>query len=318
VTVTPGQIRKRVFGISTDAALFTKRGFVGAHTGVQGHLEQIGQTFIHGYCAALEENDPEALGIVLNATEQPMRGFAFEGAAMAMALLDMLSPWRSSRLLALLSGPGAAHVYMVHVGAGWAMARLHRRASGPPTQIDPLLGWLAIDGYGFHEGYFHWPRTIERQEVPRNVSGYATNVFDQGLGRSLWFVKGADAGRIRTAIASFSADRHPDLWSGVGLACAYAGGVDRTAIELIRCAAGPFLPSMAQGAAFAAKARQRAANPAAHTDMACELLCGMRADEAARITDEALSDLPADGVKPAFAVWRERIQCSLAKEKHAT
>jgi hypothetical protein len=322
VTVTPGQIRKRIFGISPDEALFARRGFHAADPGVQNHLEQIGRTFIHGYCAALEENRPDHLGAILNTTELSLRGFAFEGSAMALALLDMLTPWRSGRLKAFLVGPGAEHAYMVHVGAGWAMARLHCRACLPRFAPDPFLGWLAIDGYGFHEGYFHWQRTIERQEVPHKVSGYARQVFDQGLGRSLWFVIGADHACIQNSITAFSPERHADLWSGVGLACAYAGGVDRDAVESIRCAAGRFLPAVAQGAAFAAKARQRACNPTNSTDLACEILCGMRAEEAARITDEALCDLPnndvKDAVKPAYAIWRERLQCRLAMEMPAT
>jgi hypothetical protein len=75
--------------------------------------------------------------------------------------------------------------------------------------------------------------------------------------------------------------------------------------------AGAYRPQLAQGVAFAAKARERAGNPAAHTDMASRLLCGMSAAEAAAVTDETLLDLPPDGDVPAYEVWRLRIQARL-------
>ena len=52
---------------------------------------------------------------------------------------------------------------MMHVGLGWALARLRRSVTPYLAQLDPLLGWLAVDGYGFHEGYFDWPRYVEGQ-----------------------------------------------------------------------------------------------------------------------------------------------------------
>jgi hypothetical protein len=115
-------------------------------------------------------------------------------------------------------------------------------------------------------------------------------------------------------IVSFSRHRREDLWSGVGLACAYAGGVDRSSIESLGRAAGESLPLVAQGAAFAAKARERAGNPAPHTELACDVLCGMSAAQAAEITDDARQALPSDGEEPAFEVWRKRIQSRFAVE----
>ena len=95
------------------------------------------------------------------------RGFAYEGAAMALALLDHVLPWRRNRLARFIRGPARDHIYMAHVGAGWALARLRRGTNRYFHKLDPLLRWLAMDGYGFHEGYFHWQRTIEARQQPR-------------------------------------------------------------------------------------------------------------------------------------------------------
>ena len=308
-----GRLRKYLFGLSTEESSFARRGFHQSQVKTRRHLERIGSTFLHGYNVALERDEPEELALQLNGIEAEFRGFAFEGAAMALTLLDYLTPWRRDRLQAFRSGPGAAHVYMVHVGVGWALARLHSRLEPSLARLDPLLRWLAVDGYGFHQGYFHRHRYIEKQLIPGRLVGYARRVFDQGLGRSLWFVNGADVVRIGAAIAAFAPTRRSDLWSGVGLACAYAGGCDRATIEAVRTAAGLDAHHLAQGVAFAAKTRQRAGNPAEHTAIACEIICGLSVDAAAQVTDAALEQLPVDGKEPAYQVWRFRIQSQFAK-----
>jgi alkylated DNA nucleotide flippase Atl1 len=98
------------------------------------------------------------------------------------------------------------------------------------------------------------------------------------------------------------------LWSGVGLAATYAGIVSETSLGELREKAGRFHPQLAQGAAFAAKARQRAGNLTDYTSLATKVLCGLPAENAARITDEALENLPADSDVPAYEIWRRRIQ----------
>ena len=88
----------------------------------------------------------------------------------------------------------------------------------------------------------------------------------------------------------------------------YAGGVNEADIEWLRDRAGTFLPNVAQGAAFAAKARIRADNLTEQNERACAILCGMSAADAAAVTDAALENLPRDGAEPAFEIWRRRIQ----------
>jgi hypothetical protein len=123
----------------------------------------------------------------------------------------------------------------------------------------------------------------------------------------MWFSHGADSERIAAAISAFPMSRQGDLWSGLGLAAAYAGGVDRAVLEELLNQAGNFAPQLAQGAAFAAKARQRASNPVPHTSLACEVFCRMSTDESAAVTDNCLVDLPPDGAEPAYQTWRGKI-----------
>jgi hypothetical protein len=303
-----GLLRRRLLGLPAEEANFRRRGFRGAAGNMPARLEQVGATFIGGFNLALEEDTAEALACRLNSVELEFRGFAFEGAAMGLALLDRLTPWRSNRISDFLRGAGGAHAYMVHVGVGWVWARLPFGFRRAQRKLDPLLGWLALDGWGFHEGFFRWPKYIAGGEPPRRLAGYERCVFDQGFGRSLWFVNGGDVALIAHTIADFAASRRGDLWSGLGLAATYAGGADEATLAALREAAGVHQPQLAQGAAFAAKARQRAGNTTAYTGLATRALCGLSAEDAARLTDAALEKLPDDSAEPAYETWRRRIQ----------
>jgi hypothetical protein len=304
----------QVLALSPDEASFRRRAFNAESEHARARLEAVGRTFIQGYNAALAAGETAVLEHALDAIPAIDRGFAYEGAGMALALLDLLTPWRTDRLLNLLGGPGDAHAYMVHVGAGWALARLARGERDMPHGLDPLLRWLVFDGFGFHEGYFHHAATIRAQRRPRRLAGYALRVFDQGLGRSLWFVEGADVERVAAVVAAFPLERRADLWSGVGLAATYAGAIDERELVLLRSRAGEYNPHLAQGAAFAAKARERSGSPAAHTDRACRVFCGCSAAAAALATDEALVGLRGDAELPDFEVWRRRIRNRYSSE----
>ena len=303
-----GLIRRRWLGLRPEETSFARRGFRGATAEMQARLERVGATFVAGYHAALEADSPEAVALDLSRFEPELRGFAFEGAAMGLALLDRLSPWRANRVRGFLRGAGDSHTYMIHVGIGWVWARMPFGFRRARRKLDPLLGWLAFDGWGFHEGFFRWPEFVPDQLPPARLQGYERRVFDQGLGRSFWFSNGGNAVLISQTVSSFATGRRADLWSGVGLAATYAGGGDESTLATLRENSGAHRPQLAQGAAFAAKARQRAGNLTAATDRAARILCGLSADEAARLTDAALENLPSDAAEPAFEIWRRRIQ----------
>lgn len=202
---------------------------------------------------------------------------------------------------------------MVHVGIGWALARLPWKRLKPLQSINrlnPLLKWLVVDGFGFHQGYFYPRSYFNEQASFARLPNYCRHAFAQGLGRSLWFVEAADIFNISQTVSKFPVDLRGDLWSGVALACAYAGGAGDEPATKLRLIAPDYLPQIAQGAAFAAKTRLRAGNPTAHTERACETLCRLSINDAASITDKTLKDLPqTDDIKtPDYEIWRRRIQ----------
>jgi enediyne biosynthesis protein E3 len=306
----------RLLRINLQEAAFDRRGFTCKDPAVRARLENIGRVFLGGYHAALQENDQRALAKNLDRTERELCGFAYEGAAMALALKDAIS-FRGNGFSRFAGGPGRQHIYMLYVGAGWAYARLpwlRRRIEASLKKQDPVLWWLVLDGYGFHQGYFHFQAQLRRNHSCLRLSPDGCHVFHQGLGRSLWFVHGADACGISATIARLPLHYHGDAWSGVGLAAAYAGGVKPEAFAQLRREAGIHVPALAQGAAFAAKARQLAGNPAEHTELACALFCQMDATDAAALCDATFRRIDLRLPCP-YQQWRESIQKALSFTK---
>lgn len=309
-----GNIRKSLFGIRSEEAVFRQPGF--ANSAWQ-RFQPVAHALVEGYHASLEDSRLEVLVPQLDRVESELRGFAYEGAGMGIAALDILTPWQN-RLQAFVGGPGTAHIYPVYVGVGMALARLHRQPERFLSRLDPLLCWVVVDGYGFHEGFFSWRRFVKERKSPMHLSRYARRIFDQGLGRSIWFSSGANVESVIATLATFPQSRQSDLWSGVGAACAFAGGVDRTAIKVLRTAAGPYRTRLAQGAAVAAQGHQQAGTPTPHTELACEVFCGCTSTKAAHLADLAREDLPVKGVEPAYEIWRQRIEAQFTGQEVET
>jgi hypothetical protein len=317
-------LRRRLLTPSTAATKLETRGFHEKSQAARELLETIGETFLTGYGHAAEARTPDEAADRLDRLPVQFRGFAYEGAAMGFAVRDALPVGGSGRFARFLDGPGDPHVYMAYVGLGWAMARVPRFRWPKSRAIDPLLRWLVLDGYGFHQAYFRTARYVhEHFQDPRfpwpdgatdAERAYAGRAIDQGIGRALWFVGGTDPDLVATLIDKFPAPRRADLYSGAGLAATYAGGADEDELGVLAGRAGEYRPQLAQGSAFAAEARVRAGLVVPHTHVATKVFCGMSPSEAARITHEVRPD-PLDqsvqpvpeGEPPAYEVWRRRI-----------
>jgi len=305
------RLRRALFGISPAEGDLARRGFAATSAAARTRLEAIARTFIDGYNASLAETNDELLPSV----DPELRGFSVEGEAMGAALLDHLTPWRRDGVRALLERR-SEHVYMIHVGTGWATARLRASLSRAIARRDPLLGWLVADGWGFHQAYFH-PRRWAHGRAAFRVDRCIARVVDQGIGRALWFVAGADPARVAEHVSGFTRERHADLWSGIGLAATYAGGVDRDALESVRRLARDHRGSLAQGAAFAATARVTAANVVAHVELAARTFTGQTASELASLTNASRPSSPVARSGDAYEAWRTRIREALARSEAA-
>lgn len=308
--------RRRVLTPDVSETSLDKRGFHKKSPPAQELLETVGEKFLLGYAHAVEARSAEQAEEWLERIPVKFRGFAYEGAGMGYGMLDGLPGGGRGHVAELLAGPGEKHDYIIYVGVGWAMARLPRFRWPSVEDFDPLLRWLVLDGYGFHQAYFKTAKYIDGQHQDTNFpwpagnSAYALRAIDQGIGRALWFICGTDVDLVTDAVAKFPKERHGDLYAGIGLAATYACGV--TSDELLKLAefAGEHRGNLAQGSAFAAEARVRAGLLIPETEVATQAICGLPAERAAAITQEVRptsSAAVADGEVPAFETWRQRI-----------
>ena len=305
-----GKLRRRLFGIPSAKSVFSRPGFAEE---AWLRFQPVAHSLVEGYHATLEDSRFEALVPRLNAVDPELQGFAYEGAGMGLAALDCIAPWKN-RLNAFVEGPGAPHIYPIYVGVGLALARLHRRPERYLSRLDPLLGWVIADGYGFHEGFFHRQRYIDQRAVPTHLTPYARHLFDQGMGRCIWFSSGALVDRAASIIGAFPKTRQSDLWCGAGMACAYGGGSSREDLERLLNIARPYRLQLARGAAVAAQGHQQAGIMPRHTELACEIFCGLTAERAAHIMNTARENLPVDDPEPAYEIWLRRAQAQIAAE----
>jgi len=301
-----GKLLRPFFGVSQQDATSFSTGDEQAAL----RLETVIKTVTKGCQLTLQNPRFDALVPRLEAFDAEIRGFAYEGAGTGLAALDCALPWKN-RTKDFLDGPGAPYIYAVHIGAGLALARLRRRPEPFLKRLDPVVGWTAIDGYGFHEGFFARRRFVREQVVPDHLSAYGRRAFDHGIGRAIWFLAGGNIVEVASTIGGFTSARHPDLWGGVGLACGYTGGVNQAAIATLQRAAGQWALHMGVGTAIAANARMRAESPAPYAERACKILTGVRSAEASEIVERAFIDLPPDGREPAYEIWRQRIMAQL-------
>jgi enediyne biosynthesis protein E3 len=308
------RIKARALTVSTDEVRLERRQIQPKHPAAKEQLENVGLAFLEGYHCALMDRGASRLVQSLEQVPSRHRGFAYEGAAMATWLLDATSIFAKFRWDQFYSLASASQPYIVHVGVGWAMARLPWAKRNPEAYLhrfDPMLGWLVLDGLGFHEGYFHTATWIRDPSRRTRYSPYGNRVFDQGLGRSLWFVDGTDVDRIAASVRSFEVDRREDLWSGVGLACAYAGQCTTRELLSLMDHADAFLPSLRQGISFGAEARVLAGLADANTERTCQTVCGMSAEQTAQWTRTTRTEVKhsiESNPLPRYELWRSRLR----------
>lgn len=285
----------------------------------RNRLEDSGRAFLEGFNQSLDARSADALGTALDAVTEEIRGFAFEGAGMGCALLDLLTLSRGRRVRELLQGPGSDYPHLIHVGAGWAFGRLRLRPWLGLQAGEPLLHWLAWDGFGFYQGFFDSDRVVAGQRVEWGLGPGQRAVRDQGLGRCLWFHECAEPEALGLRVAEFPPWRRADLWSGIGLAAVYAGGADQQELRVLVEAAGDHRAHLAQGAAFACAARLRARTPLPeHCRTAALALTGVSAQTAADWTRTAHAGLgPTPRTEEHYREWRAGIR-RLWADHHAS
>ena len=292
-----GSLRRLVLGVTVDMMdkLWVAHDIPNSPT--REELRKTSSALIDGYNSAVELGLSSELSDRLHQQAQDVRGTAYSGAGMGLILLDFLSPGKSTRFQSFIDAH-PTYVSLIHVGAGIAMWVLKKDVEQHLSSFSPLNRWWAIDGFGFFDGISNWPQSLEKQQVPKRLQGYAKRAFDQGLGRGIWSIYHTNIDRIAACINQFPSSRHADLWSGIGLASTYVGGPQKIDLIRLRDISKEYAPDVALGSAMAASGRYAEDNITKHTDLACSIFCGQSAADIGQLSRDLLENLSVDEHEP--------------------
>jgi hypothetical protein len=312
-----GTLRRLALAPSLHSVGFAGRGFPVEPTPATARLETIPQSVVCGFEWGIEVGRPAELERRLSIIEPEMRGFAYEGAVMALTIRDAVRGGHRTR--DLMRGPGEPHLFLAYIGIGFAMARLPRRLwrkmlpdlEGSP--FHPTMSWLAVDGYGFDLAYFHTRRWVDEQRVPapypwQGDASYFPRAVDQGIGRALWFIHGGRPAAVAAAVGRFPEERRADLWAGVGLAATFAGGCTPEEFAALAGTADPYRAHLALGCVFAVTARDYSGYVPEHTHAALAAFTGLSLAEAGDLALRTAVDPHMQAPVPPYEIWRRRIR----------
>ena len=113
----------------------------------------------------------------------------------------------------------------IHVGLGWAMGEADFYNAPFLASLNPALAWRVVDGYAYYLGLFKRRVAIRERMIPAVVSDELAHAFNEGLGRSLWYINKGDTRRVLDVINHFDEARRADLFRGVGIASFFTGGL---------------------------------------------------------------------------------------------
>jgi hypothetical protein len=209
------------------------------------------------------------------------------------------------------------YVHTIHAGVGLAMAQLPFRSKRMFEECDPMFRLSAINASGFHDAFFLWRRHFNAAWPVRfDRKGYEHRLRMQGVGRCIWFAEGGIAPGIARRVGTFDSSTYGDLWSGIGFAATYAGGVPLDGLRQVRRVAGVHWQHLAQGVAFAAKCSQMDGSLTEHQELACRVLVGLSAMEMALMTDECQVAARERSRHPGAPLWSEyEAWCQLIQER---
>ncbi|MBX9666050.1 MAG: DUF1702 family protein [Candidatus Obscuribacterales bacterium] len=216
------------------------------------------------------------------------RVVAYEGAFSAAICLDVSHPREHARAVEM-ADLAPAHVAALGLGTGHALARLRVEADITLPLSEHYLGWMAMDAYGMHEGYFHWFDSVQNMRVPLKLPPLAMAAFDQGLGRALFFIANGDAHAVQQLLERFPVARRSSLWRGIGLMVGFWGTDDELQMTRLLKFSKEFRPYFQQGAAQGVSLRVDWDDVIDHTKASAELICKASVNEVADVSSACMA-----------------------------
>jgi hypothetical protein len=205
---------------------------------------------------------------------------AYEGASMGIALNDFsnndasLNGWQK-----FLNGPASNYSTQAHIGLGWALAQQNKSPLPLIDTLDPLIQYRILDGYGYYDGILKQRSTIKNKKTPLHFSEKNLQAYDQGVGRSLWYICKGEIEKVSELLLSFPAARHAALWRGIGTASAFVGGLNETLLRNLWLSSSEHSDQLVRGAKHIAKSRIQTNSLTPDIELACRIWCNISVKE---------------------------------------
>ncbi len=243
------------------------------------NAERIKDIFLETQLFYATHANMPALIEYLENTEPEFRSIAFESISMAIAIKDIEAGTFPAGWLAFANGGALPHKAQVYVGLGWAIAKLRLPFLEILAKLDTHMYFRIADGCGYYDGSFRRRHTVLSLQLPHYLPVAALPIYDQGVGRSIWYTAKTDINKIQNMIETFPVNRRAGLWRGIGIAVAYVGGCKETELKTLWQLAGINGHQLAIGAALAARSRVQANTITTDTDNCSRLWYKLAAGE---------------------------------------
>lgn len=277
----------------------------------EDELRATSDVFLKGLFRGLSGNHVLAEAASFAAGQVQYLGVFLEGNAMGLALSDHLTPAKHKRWNTLRSEIETRHPYEIHTALGMALGLFGGKVETTKSMTS-LWQWFVVDGLGFQQGLLHPDKFIERRvRTRRSLCVQGSKVFDQGLGRSIWFQAGGDVQRTCETVERFEKERQADLWVGVGVAVSHVGNLSQTSLTYLRARADKHAANFAIGIAIGAHVRHLNGTGKEVADNACRIAAGVSAEEAAAIVENAVAAVSGSPTDDIHIRWQGTISQNL-------
>ena len=278
-----------------------------AKISVEGKMDAIQNTFLRAQDVFFESPDWKRHVAELESTDIEFRSIGYESASMSIALEDLKQGEQLTNWLHFLNEAASAHSTQVHVGLGWTFAQTLKNPITYLLELNPMMRYRVLDGYGYYEGIFRRRRSILSHLKLQVEDTVASAALDQGLGRSIWYLNKGNIDDAKTMIESFAIERQKDLWRGLGIAIAYVGGCDEEILNEIFSKSKHYKPQLATGALMALVSRDAAKYISPDTELACKVFCNKTAEQILELNYSVKNKLNLQS-DDAYAKWIEELE----------
>ena len=253
------------------------------NTVIASKMENIKTIFQAAQENASKLVDISELVALLQTTETEFLPVAYEGAAMTLALKDFSSGDSILNWKKFLES-SKKYACQIYIGMGWAVGQEKRTSLNFIEELDKNMQFRIWDGCVYFDGIFRQRQTIKGQNRLDYISETNYNAYDEGIGRSIWYICKGDEIKASEMIQQFSQERHSDLWRGLGIACSFVGGFEENALKTLVSSSGKHSAQLGIASAMVAESCIEANCLTSDIQLANQIFNKLNAEEAMKIT----------------------------------